>query len=70
MGTKTDRAVLTVTGTTLLTFLIVSRVGSIWILYPNVLIAVTLFIYCIRQVDANASLLSGSSIFGLAVTLT
>lgn len=70
MGTKTDRAVFTVTGTTLLTYLIASRVGSIWVLYPNVLIAVALFIYCIRQIDADASLLLSSSIFGLATTLT
>ena len=70
MGSKTDKAVFTVTGTTLLTFLIVSRVGSIWILYPNVLIAVVLFIYCIRQIDIDASPLSSSSVFGLAVTLT
>ena len=70
MGSKTDRAVFTVTGTTLLTFLIASRVGSIWILYPNVLIAVALFIYCIWQLDEDASLLSSSSVFGLATTLT
>lgn len=70
MGSKTDKAVFTVTGTTLLTFLIASRVGSIWILYPNVLIAVVLFIYCIRQIDIDASPLSSSSVFGLAVTLT
>ena len=70
MGTKTDRAVFTVTGITFLTFLIASRVGSIWILYPNVLIAVALFIYCIRQIDEDTSLFLSSSVFGLAVTLT
>ncbi len=70
MRSKTDKAVFTVTGITLLTFLIVSRVGSIWILYPNVLIAVVLFIYCIRQIDIDTSLLSSSSVFGVAVTLT
>jgi hypothetical protein len=70
MGSKTDKAVFTVTGTTLLTFLIASRVGSIWILYPNVLIAIALFIYCIWQIDENDSLLLSSSVFGLAVTLT
>ena len=70
MGSKADKAVFTVTGTTLLTFLIASRVGSIWGLYPNVLIAAALFIYCIRQIDEDASLLSNSSIFGLAMTLT
>lgn len=70
MGSKTDKAVFTVTTTTLLTFLIASRVGSIWILYPNVLIAVALFIYYIRRIDEDVSLLSSSSIFGLATTLT
>ena len=70
MGSKADKAVFTVTGTTLLTFLIASRVGTIWVLYPNVLIAVALFIYCIRQIDEDALLLSNSSVFGLAMTLT
>ena len=70
MRSKTDKAIFTVTGTTLLTFLIVSRVGTIWVLYPNVLIAGALFIYCIRQLDEDTSLLSNSSIFGLATTLT
>ena len=69
MGSNADKAVFTVTVTTLLTFLIASRVGTIWVLYPNVLIAVVLFIYCIRQIDEDASLLSSSSVFGLATTL-
>ena len=70
MQSKTDTAVLTVTGTTLLTFLIASRIGTVWVLYPNVLIAVALFIYCLRQIDEDASLLSKSSVFGLATTVT
>ena len=70
MGTKTDKSVFAVTGTTLLTFLIASRIGTIWILYPNVLIAVSLFIYCNRHTDKDASLLSSSSIFGFATVLT
>ena len=70
MGIKTDKVVFAVTGTTLLTFLIVSRIGTIWILYPNVLIAIFLFFYSIRQVDADASLLSNSSIFGCVTILT
>ncbi|MDE0556526.1 MAG: hypothetical protein OXI24_20120 [Candidatus Poribacteria bacterium] len=70
MGSKADKAVFTVTGITLLTFLIASRVGSIWVLYPNVLIASALFIYCIGQIDEDASLLSNSAVFGLALTLT
>ena len=70
MGTKTDKSVFAVTGTTLLTFLIASRIGTIWILYPNVLIAVSLFIYCVRQADEDASRLSSSSIFGCITVLT
>ena len=70
MGSKTDRAVLAVTGTTLLTFLIASRIGTIWILYPNVLVAAVLCVYCIRRIDEDASLLLSSSIFGIATTLT
>ena len=70
MCTKTDKAVFAVTGTTLLTFLIASRIGTIWLLYPNVLIAVSLCIYCIWEPDEDASLLLNSSIFGIATTLT
>ena len=70
MRTKANTAVFTVTGTTLLTFFIVSRIGTIWILYPNVLIATVLFVYCIWQTDEDASLLSSSSVFGIATTLT
>jgi hypothetical protein len=69
MGIKTDKSVFAVTGTTLLTFLIANRIGTIWILYPNVLIAVSLFLYCVRQTDEDVSLLSSSSIFGLATVL-
>lgn len=69
MGIKTDISVFAVTGATLLTFLIASRIGTIWILYPNVLIAVSLFVYCVRQTDEDVSLLSSSSIFGLATVL-
>ena len=70
MEIKADKAVFTVTGTTLLTFLIASRIGIIWVLYPNVLIAIVLFVYCIRQTDKNASLLLSSAVFGVATTLT
>ena len=70
MGTKTDKAVFAVTGTTLLTFLIASRIGTIWILYPNVLIATSLCVYCIWQINEDDSLLLSSSIFGIATTLT
>ena len=70
MRVKADTAVFIVTGTTLLTFFIASRIGTIWVLYPNVLIATVLFVYCIWQTDEDASLLSRSSIFGIATTLT
>ena len=70
MGTKADRAAFTVTGTTLLTFLIASHIGTIWILYPNILIAVVLCVYCIRLIHEDTSLLLSSFIFGIATTLT
>lgn len=70
MDIKTDRAAFTVTGTTLLTFLIASRIGTIWILYPNILIAAVLCVYRIRRTDEDASLLFSSSIFGIATILT
>ena len=70
MENRTDKAVFAVTGTTLLTFLMANHIGTIWILYPNVLIAVSLFVYCIWRIDEDVSLLSSSSIFGIATTLT
>ena len=70
MGTQTDKSVFAVTGITLLTFLIASRIATIWILYPNVLIAVSLFLYCNRHTDEETSLLSSSAIFGFATVLT
>ena len=78
MQVKTDRAVYVVTGTTLLTFLMVNRIGTIglldpkvliWLLYPNVLSAAILFFYCILQADEDVSLLSSSAIFGVATVL-
>ena len=70
MRVKTDRAVYVVTGTTLLTFLMANRVGTIWLLYPNVLIAAILFFYCILQADEDVPLLSSSTVFGVATVLT
>ena len=70
MATQTDKVVFAVTGTTLLTFLMASRIGTIWMLYPNVLIAVSLCVYCIWQLDEDASLLLSSSVFGIATALT
>ena len=70
MAGKTDRAIYIVTGTTLLTFLMANRMGTIWVLYPNVLIAIVLFFYSSLQTDEDVSLLSSSAIFGLATALT
>lgn len=70
MRIKADKAVFIVTGTTLLTFLIASRIGTIWVLYPNVLIAIALFVYCIQRIDEDASLLLSSAIFGVVTILT
>lgn len=70
MGTKTDKAVFIVTATTLLTFLIASRIDTIWILYPNVLLAVSLLFYCIWQTDEDTSMLSRSAVFGVTTVLT
>ena len=67
---KTDKAVVTVAVTTLLTFLIVNYIGSIWLLYPNLLIAIGLFGYCIWQNGEGTSLLSRSLLFGFTATLT
>ena len=67
---KTDKAVVTVAVTTLLTFLIVNDIGSIWLLYPNLLIAIGLFGYCIWQNGDGTSLLSRSLLFGFIATLT
>ena len=70
MAVKTDRAIYIVTGTTLLTFLMANRIGTIWVLYPNVLIAIILFFYFSLQTDEDVSLLSSSAIFGVATVLT
>lgn len=70
MTNRTDKAIFAVTGTTLLTFLVVNYIGTIWILYPNVLIAASLFVYCIWKIDENAQPLLSSVIFGIATTLT
>lgn len=70
MAIKTDQVVFTVAGTTLLTFLIVSYIGSIWLLYPNLLIALGLFGYHIWKDSEDASLLSRSLLFGFTVILT
>ena len=79
MRVKTDKAVYIVTGTTLLTFLIINRVGTIGLLdpkvlisllYPNVLIAAILFVYFILQADEDVPLLSSSTVFGVTTVLT
>ena len=70
MATQTDKVIFAVTGTTLLTFLMASRIGTIWTLYPNVLLAVSLCVYCLWQLDEDASLLLRSCVFGIATALT
>ncbi len=67
---RTDIAVFAVTGTTLLTFLVASRIGSIWVLYPNVLIAVLLCVYRLTRLDTDTTRLSRSALFGVATILT
>lgn len=78
MSLKTDKAVLTVALTTLLTFLLVfllpvRSVGirTIWLLYPNVLLAIGLFGFLIRvNPDLDDGILWNSVLFGLATTAT
>ena len=66
---KTDKALFTVTGTTFLTFLTAHYIGTIWILYPNVLIAAAVFGYCIWGLDEDTPLVANSAVFGVATTL-
>ena len=82
MGIKTDKAVLTVVFTTILTFLLLSLlpiralgICAIWWLYPNVLLATGWFGYLIWKhlhfaEDESVQLLSNRVLFGAAVTAT
>ena len=81
MVIKTDKAVLTVVFTTFLTFLLLFllpirsfKIGAIWWLYPNLLLAIGWFGYLI-QFDRNvtedeSSQLLHSVLFGFSATAT
>ncbi len=69
MRIGTDTAVITVAGTTLLTFLIVNQIGSLWALYPNVVFTIGWFGYWIRRRGEAPSLLSRCLFFGIAATV-
>ncbi len=57
---RTDTAVITVACTTFLTFLIVNQIGSIWVLYPNVLLTIGWFGYLLcRSTEEEIFELSG-----------
>ena len=70
MDTRTDKVVIAACGTILLTFLIATKYGSIWVLYLNVLITSGLFGYGIRQASEFSSHLSRSVIFGVSASIT
>ena len=78
MSLKTDKAVFTVALTTILTFLLVfllpiRSVGirTIWLLYPNLLLAIGWFGYLIyRHSNLDDGLLWESILFGLSATAT
>ncbi len=78
MSLKTDKAVFTVALTTILTFLLVlllpiRSVGirTIWLLYPNLLLAIGWFGYLIyRHPELDEGILWNSVLFGLSATAT
>ena len=67
--TQTDKAVITASITTFLTFLINAKLGSIWLLYLNFLVVVGVFGYVSRPWD-QFSHLSRSAIFGVIASIT
>ena len=67
--TQTDKAVITASITTFLTFLINAKLGSIWLLYLNFLVVVGVFGYVSRPWD-QLSHLSRSAIFGVIASIT
>ena len=67
--TQTDKAVIIASITTFLTFLINAKLGSIWLLYLNVLVVVGVFGYVSRPWD-QLSHLSRSAIFGVIAAIT
>ena len=67
--TQTDKAVIIASITTFLTFLINAKLGSIWLLYLNVLVVVGVFGYVSRPWN-QLSHLSRSAIFGAIAAIT
>ncbi len=67
--TQTDTAVIIASITTFLTFLINAKLGSIWLLYLNVLVVVGVFGYASRPWD-RLSHLSRSAIFSAIASIT
>ncbi len=67
--TQTDKAVITASITTFLTFLINGKLGSIWLLYLNFLVVVGVFGYASRPWD-QLSHLTRSAIFGVIASIT
>ena len=67
--TQTDKAVIIASITTFLTFLINVKLGSIWLLYLNVLVVVGVFGYVSRPWN-QLSDLSRSAIFGAIAAIT
>jgi hypothetical protein len=67
--TQTDKAVITASITTFLTFLINAKLGSIWLLYLNFLVVVGVFGYASRPWD-QLSHLTRSAIFGVIASIT
>ena len=67
--TQTDKAVIIASITTFLTFLINAKLGSIWLLYLNVLVVVGVFAYASRPWDSLSNL-SRSAIFGVIASIT
>lgn len=66
---RTDKAVIIASITTLLTFLINAKLGSIWLLYLNVLVVGVLFGYVSRPWH-QSSHLSRSVIVGVIASIT
>ena len=67
--TQTDKAVIIASITTFVTFLINAKLGSVWLLYLNVLVVVVLFGYASRPWN-QASHLSRSAIVGVVASIT
>ncbi len=67
--TQTDKAVIIASIITFLTFLINAKLGSIWLLYLNVLVVVGVFSYASRPWN-QLSHLSLSAIFGVIASIT